>query len=96
MNEYTPDTDTVRGLYVEAMRAFFAPTGEHGAEFDRWLSARLAEFDRWVSALLAGAEEEGHADGRYEGYSEGFDDGYADGHAQGCRDGYESAFDVCT
>lgn len=40
MAEFTPTTVQVRDAYVRQLRnAFVASTGEHEAEFDRWLAS---------------------------------------------------------
>lgn len=46
MTDYTPTTGAVRAAYTRAMRqAFIASTGEHIAEFDRWL--KQVQADAW-------------------------------------------------
>ena len=56
MTEYTPTTGDVRAAYTRAMRqAFITSTGEHIAEFDRWLAQVRAEAQ--VEALREVAAE---------------------------------------
>lgn len=56
---WTPTTEQVRDSYVRKMRdAFVASTGEHMAEFDRWLAARDLVLRRlvWDDAFSAGMD----------------------------------------
>lgn len=47
MTDWTPTTTHVRDAYVRQMRdAFVASTGEHEAEFDRWL--RQVQAQAWA------------------------------------------------
>lgn len=52
---WTPDTSRVGLAYVRHMgRAFVASTGEHEAEFDRWLAEHDAQV--WEQGMTAGHE----------------------------------------
>jgi hypothetical protein len=43
VREYTPNSIVVRDAYVRGMRlAFIASEGEHGEEFDRWITVHDA------------------------------------------------------
>lgn len=56
MSDYTPTTGRVRDAYTRALRqAFIASSGEHNAEFDRWLNK--VKRQAWEEGFDAGERD---------------------------------------
>lgn len=66
MNEYTPTTKEIRGVFIE------------GSYHLKHLDIRPDHFDRWIGEELSRARSEGYMLGKRHGWDEGFDAGEQD------------------